>query len=186
MLSKEILQQFIAENIPGYKIYPVSGDSDGLCMISSLSISLSHVLKRHVTNKDVENVIRKEAFENQGFYVDFAPGVNILEELENFLKNPLKFYGEDTCDLFLMMCGNGFNANTVIFQSDEEKAWIVNLAPNDKEHSTTLYFGRSVSLHVDPVLPINFVMPSLDISHSEDAILGIEGLTDDTDRGKYN
>eukprot|EP00111_Clytia_hemisphaerica_P013313 TCONS_00039070-protein len=87
MLSKEILQQFIAENIPGYKIYPVSGESDGLCMISSLSISLSHVLKRHVTNKDVENVIRKEAFENQGFYVDFAPGVNILEELENFLKN---------------------------------------------------------------------------------------------------
>ena len=50
-----------------------------------------------------------------------------------------------------MVLGNAFKVNVTIFQSNIEKAWIANLNEVDR-YKTTLFFGRSESLHLDSII----------------------------------
>ena len=50
-----------------------------------------------------------------------------------------------------MVLGNTFKINVTIFQSNIEKAWIVDLNEAGR-YETTLFFGRSESLHLDQII----------------------------------
>ena len=77
----------------------------------------------------------------------------MLKDFERILKNPLKNYDSDTTDLFLTALGSAFQVNVIIFQSDEKECWIVDQTSEETEFEDTLYFARTLSPHVDPVVP---------------------------------
>ena len=151
--SKEVLASFISENLPGYKVSPVPGD--GLCMVHSFSSALTTLHGRTFTNDDVICKLRGELLSNFDFYKVFCRGVSILSELEKFLQSPLAYYNAEVFDLFMHASGNAFEVNIIIFCADTKKAWIVDFSKNDKKYNTTLHFARGLSVHVDPVLPID-------------------------------
>ena len=87
------------------------------------------------------------------FYKQFCTeGVDLLSELDRFLEEPLRYYNIDVVDLFIKALGNAFEVNIIIFQSNAEQCWIINLSNESDEFSDTLHFARTESLHIDPVL----------------------------------
>ena len=69
------------------------------------------------------------------------------------MKDPLTFYDSDPTDLFLSAFGDDFKVNIIVFQSDDAMCWVVNLSNKENPFKETLYFARSLSLHIDPVIP---------------------------------
>ena len=76
-----------------------------------------------------------------------------MAKFETIMKDPLKFYDSDMTDLFLSALGDAFEVNVIVFQSDDAKCWVVNLSNKENPFKETLYFARSLSLHIDPVIP---------------------------------
>ena len=52
--------------------------------------------------------------------------------LEKFLMSPLEYYDNEILDSFVMVLGNACKVNVTIFQSNIEKAWIVDLNGPDR------------------------------------------------------
>ena len=52
--------------------------------------------------------------------------------LEKFLMSSLGYYDNDILDSFVMVLGNACKVNVTIFQSNTEKAWIVDLNGPDR------------------------------------------------------
>ena len=67
------------------------------------------------------------------------------------------------------MVGNAFKVNVTIFQSNIEKAWIVDLNEADR-YEITLFFGRSESLHLDPII-YNGIDKRCDDSDDSDIVI---------------
>ena len=148
-----MLQSYIDEMMPGYFLKRIAGD--GLCIISSFKEGLSSV-GREVSTEFLLDTLRSEVLQKFDFYRGFCEeNVNILLELDNFLKNPLQYYNTDTCDTFLIALGNALGCKTVILQSSPKECWTVDLNKDDDGFSITLYFARSTSDHFDAVVPIN-------------------------------
>ena len=98
--------------------------------------------------------MRTELNTNKIFYQGFCQdNIDILEEFEKYLKDPLENYGKDSIDLLLNALGNAYKLGIIIFQSNSEQCWLVNQADNMNQFTETLYFVRTESLHVDPVIP---------------------------------
>ena len=92
-----IHERYINEKKPGCIIQNVR--ADGLCVIRSFQEGLKICYQNDVTIAKLRN----EVLHNYNFYSEFSSNeVNILTELGNFLKNPLKYYNSDTVDLLLM------------------------------------------------------------------------------------
>ena len=105
--SFTILERYINEKKPGYIIKEVS--ADGLYLIRSFQEGLKICYQDDVTIEEVITKLRSEVLHNYNFCSDFSSNeVDILIELDNFLKNPLKYYNSDTVDLFLMALGNAY------------------------------------------------------------------------------
>ena len=90
-------------------------------------------------------------------------------ELEKFLMSPLGYYDNNIVDLFVMVLGNAFKVNITIFLSDIEKAQIVDLNEADI-YETTLFLGRSESLHLDPII-YNGIDKRCDDSDDSDTVI---------------
>ena len=67
--------------------------------------------------------------------------------------NPLSNYNGDTTDLYLAALGETYDVNIVVFQSNQEKFWILNLSNMENPYPETSYFARTLLLHVVPVIP---------------------------------
>ena len=76
-----------------------------------------------------------------------------MVEFETTMKDPLKLYDSDTTDLFLSALTDAFEINAIVCQSDDAKCWVVNLSNEENHFKETLYFARSLSLHIDLVIP---------------------------------
>ena len=76
-----------------------------------------------------------------------------MQELGLFLDNPLVYYNINTADLFLDAFKNAYKVNFMVFQSNGQKCWICDLNNNEHSFSSTLHFARTLSLHVDPIIP---------------------------------
>ena len=76
-----------------------------------------------------------------------------MVEFETIMKDHLEFYDSDTTQLFLRTLGDVFKFNVIVFQSHEAKCWVVNLSNEENPFKETLYFAKSLSLHIDPVIP---------------------------------
>ena len=68
------------------------------------------------------------------------------------MSNPLKFYNSEVVDIFLLALGNAYEVNTVVLQSNVDKSWATNLSDTKNNFTTNLYFAKSLSAHVDPII----------------------------------
>ena len=67
--------------------------------------------------------------------------------------DPSKFYDSDKADLFLSAPGDVFKVNVIVLQSVNAKCCVVDLSNDENSFKESLYFARSLSLHIDPVIP---------------------------------
>ena len=65
----------------------------------------------------------------------------------------MAYYNSNTADLFLVALGNAYKANIMVFQSNEQKCWICDINNNEHSFSSRLHFARTLSPHVDPIVP---------------------------------
>ena len=162
VLSKDMLSQYVQEQLPNYYIEAVAGD--GLCILRSFKVALEKTKERTVNIDSILETLRSEILGQYEFYKEFSSNtINILKELDNFLKEPLKYFNTDTGDIFLMALGNAYEVKTVILQSNCHKCWTTDLSDQSKNYMSTLYFARSESLHLEPIIPKS----STDSSDSE-------------------
>ena len=67
---------------------------------------------------DVLDGLRSEILDDLSFYAAFCSNnINVLCELDMFLKDPLKYYKCETVDLFIHTFGNSYNCRVIIFRS---------------------------------------------------------------------
>ena len=154
-VSKQVVDSVLDINVPRRKIKPVAGDR--LCMVNLLLEALTHVTGNQATRKDVVSQLQRDLVTKFDFHKMFSMSskdIDILTELDKFLESPLTCYNESTSDLFLAALGNVYKVNIIIFQSDEKRCWICDLSENTNSYSTTLYFSRTLSPHIDPVVKL--------------------------------
>ena len=98
---------------------------------------------------------------------------------ERFLENPLAQYKENTTDLFLNALGNSYNVNIIVIKSDRNSSWIEDIKTNDGGESKTLYFVKTLSKHIDPILsctPQTMGGNNASTNTNDDSDLEITGL----------
>ena len=118
---------------------------DGMCMLGSFSIALKYVFSEEFPVQSITKSLRRDLLTNQGFYQQCSvDNINLLVELEKFLDNPLRYYTEDTSDLFLLALGDAFKVNVIVFQSNTERCWIADSSKNSSD-LPSLYFGRTLN-----------------------------------------
>ena len=126
-------------------------------MVNSFLEALTHVTGNQTARKDVASQLQRELLTKFDFHKMFSMSskdIDILTELDKFLESPLTCYNESTSDLFLAALGSAYKVNIIIFQSDEKRCWICDLSENTNSYSTTLYFSRTLSPHIDPVVKL--------------------------------
>ena len=157
--SEEVAAEFIRSYLPGYVIHPVP--RDGLCIFNAFRVNLLGV-GQHETIETISSRLKSE-LEKDEYMHYMTEDKDIVEEVDRFLKDPLKLYNKDIADIFLEALSMAFKVNIIIFQSDVVQCQILeNINPNNMFRHT-IYFVRGTSLHFDPVIPIS--MPSS--THSE-------------------
>jgi len=146
-----LVDAFINDNLPGYKISHVQGD--GLCIFHAFSEGMFWLRGFRIPVEEIKTALRDQLTSFKAYYSNFSESsVDIVEELDRIFQNPLANYDSDTTDLFLSALSDHFEVNVVVYQSNAEKCWIVNLSNMDSPFNDTLHFARSLSLHVDPVV----------------------------------
>ena len=140
-LSKEVAEKFIKVVLPNFGIKSVPGD--GLCIIHAFRESLSYI-GRNQTLEQIKGALRQEIPHYQKY-----SDTNVITQLDKYLEDE-----KDTVDFFLPALGRAYGVNVLIFQSDCEKCVILDdsVHTDNALHKKTLYFVRTLSLHVDPVV----------------------------------
>ena len=138
--------------LSGFEITRVQGD--GLCILHGFVEGIFHLRDVYKIIPDVQEVLKNKLEKNKEHCSYFgAYTKDIMVEFEAIMKDPLKFYESDTTDLFLAALRDAFKVNVIVFQSDDAKCWVANLSNEENPFKETLYFARSLSLHIDPVIP---------------------------------
>ena len=144
--SFTILERYINEKKPSYIIKKVS--TDGLYVIRSFQEGLEICYQDDVTIEEVIAKLRSEVLHNYNFYTEFSSNeVNTLTELDNFLKNLLKYYNSDTVDLLLITLGNAFQCRIVVYQCTETNAWTNDLRDN-KSSTKRFFISQKLNCHI--------------------------------------
>ena len=79
-----------------------------------------------------------------------------MNKLEQYLDEPLSQYDKAITDLFLDALGMTFKVYIKILQSDCSKCSFFDQVSTSILFKDTLYFVRTESLHLDPVVPSNY------------------------------
>ena len=138
--------------MPDYEIIRVAGD--GLCILRAFKECMEVATGKEIVMDDIKENLRKEMSGN--FYQTlFSKNTKICvrDEVERFLINPLGSCDSEICDMFLAALGNAYKVNIKICQSNLKKCWITDLSNEKKGFARTLYFARSLSAHVDAIVP---------------------------------
>ena len=102
--------------------------------------------------EDLKDRLRTEMSLN--LYQTLYPDISVPDEVNQFsIKSVGLLQQWRVCDMFLAALGNTFKMNIKVFQSDCHKCWITDLSDKQKRYNTTLYFARSLSPHVDAIIP---------------------------------
>ena len=132
--------------LPGFEIRRVQGD--GLCILHAFVEGIFYLLDVYKSIPDVQEVLKNPLEKSKEHYSHFsADSKDIMVEFETIMKDPV------TTDLFLSALEDAFKVNIIVFQSNEAKCWVVNLSNEENPFNDILYFARSLSLHIDPVIP---------------------------------
>ena len=138
----------------GFEIRRVHGD--GLCTPHAFVDGSFHLcnIYKSIPEKVVQEVLKNQLEKNKENYSHFSADTrDIMAKFETIMKDPLKFYDSNMTNLFLSALGDAFKVNVIVFQSDDAKCWVVNLSNKENPFKETLYFARSLPLHIDPVIP---------------------------------
>ena len=149
--SKETAIAYIEERLPGYQIKAVKGD--GMCILYSFREALDSI-DITVTAEEIKSILNLELSKNKGYDNFTTSRVNISNKLQLFLNSSMTYYNADTTDLFLFALGNFFDINIAIFKSNERECWAEDLLKNDGCNRQTVYFVKTLSQRIDPVVPI--------------------------------
>ena len=140
--------------------------------LRSFAAGISNGLRRHVSLDEVAASLKEEFIKNREFYEAFMEEEMKTKteiELGKLLMSPLGYYDNDIVDFSVMVLGNAFKVNVTIFQSNIEKVWIADLNEDDR-YETTPFFGRSESLHLDPII-YNEIDKRCDDSDDSDIVI---------------
>ena len=150
-ISKDVVDAFIKNNLPDYKIYPVQGD--GLCIFHAFSEGIFWLRGFRILVDEIMIALKDQLTSFKAYYSNFSESsVDIVEELDRIFQNPLANYDSDTTDLFLAALSDHYEVNVMVYQSNAEKCWIVNLSNINSPFAETLHFARTLSLHIDLVI----------------------------------
>ena len=117
----------LTENLTLYqrKLVPTPGNWS--CFIESVRTCLAndHLIEK--PSQTVENSILEELYDNVGQYSQFHEGTNmkILQNAQQFLKEPLLMYATDIVDIIVCAAANALQTNFAIFQNIRGKAVII-------------------------------------------------------------
>ena len=150
VISQEKAAEFIKANLPSHKIFHVEGDE--LCTLRSFLMRIRSTLEIDLTLDDIISTLREEYSENAHIYQSFSADDDLCTAFERFLENPFGQYNENTTDLFLHALGNSYNVNIIDIKSDRNSSWIEDITSNDGGENKTLYFVKTLSEHIDPIL----------------------------------
>ena len=147
----EKLEQYVQQQKPGAIIKEVN--SDGLCVVRSFQESLQLCYNMEVKLSDVLDGLRSEILNNHSFYAAFSSNnINVLCELDMFLKDPLKYYKCETVDLFIHALGNAYDCRVIIFRANQTNSWTTDLSVEGKQYDRVLYFAMTDLNHMDLVI----------------------------------
>ena len=93
-------------------------------------------------------MLKNQLEKNKEHYFHF-----ITTDTKDIMVNPSKFYDSDKTGLFLSAHGDVFKVNVIVLQPVDAKCCVVNLSNEENPFKESLYFARSLSLHIDPAIP---------------------------------
>ena len=106
-----------------------------------------------VTLSEAKSSLRGELTSNHAYDKDFSPDdICLLDELQLFLDSPMEYYNINTVDLFLYALSNVFQVDVLVIKSNTENCWFEDLTGNNTENRKKLYFVKTLSQHIDPVV----------------------------------
>ena len=149
-LSWDVAVKYIAKRLPEHRIKQVT--PDGFCIIYAFLEGLLSIGRKE-TFQSVAAALR-EQLQTESFQASSASTQNIVEEFDSYMEDPLSQYDQDTADLYLDGLGLAYKVNIVTFRSDCKKCVELNLVNPLNSFEKTLYFLRTESVHIDPVVPL--------------------------------
>ena len=134
-----------------------------MCILHSFREAIDSISIK-VTLEEIKSILKLELSTNKDYGNFTTSGVNLSNKLQLFLNSPMTYYNADTTD-FLFALGNFFDISIVIFKSNERECWAEDLMKNYVCNRETVYFVKTLSQHIDPVVPI----PTQDMSSDDSA-----------------
>ena len=126
---------------------------DGFIVIRVFQEVLSICYNENNKLCDVKADLRSEILRNFDECFAFSSNkVNVLTELDRFLGNSLQYYNSDILDLFLIVQGNSYACNTIVYRCTKKDTWTANINNPEKHYTKTLYFAMTNKDHVNLVL----------------------------------
>ena len=97
------------------KLVPIPGNRS--CFIESVKTFLANDHLIDIPSQTVENSILEEMYDNVGQYSQFHEGTNreILQDAEQYFKEPLLMYATDIVDVIVCAAANALETNFAIF-----------------------------------------------------------------------
>ena len=145
---RDILPVYVEEKLPDYEIRRVSGD--GLCVLRSFKVCTEAATGQSIPLEDIKQKLKGEMSLN--YYRTFLPNVDINNEVEKLLLDPLRCYHSKICDVFLLVLGYTYRVNVRICQPNVKECWVTDLSNPSNYFQLSLYFARSLSYHLDPII----------------------------------
>ena len=89
---------YVEEKFPDYKIRQIPGDS--LCIPRSFKVCMEAATGQPIPLEEIKKKLKGELC--LYYYSTFLPNVDINNEVEKFLLDPLGFSDSEICDVFLL------------------------------------------------------------------------------------
>ena len=117
---------------------------------------LSMRLGNQVTINALKDLLRKEVTDNYSFYSSFSEDcTNVIEEIEKFLSNPVKYYASDTADLILQALARALSIKGTVFKINSDGLVSgFDVGVDASQSHLTCCFARTDVCHVDSVLDL--------------------------------
>ena len=111
-------------------------------------------ISRYYTLDNLKQSLQCEIASNTQFYKDYSTeDVDLLVDVRKYVENPLGNYSSASADLYITALARAIQVNAIVFQSTVDTCFIVNQGEDSIVHNETLYFLRTESMHIDPILP---------------------------------
>ena len=145
---RDILAVYVEEKLPDYEIRGIPGD--GLCVLRSFKVYMEAATGQSIPLEDIKQKLKEEMCLD--YYSMFLRNVGINNGVEKFLLDPPRCYDSEICHVFQLALGNTYIVNVRIYQANVKECWLTDLSNPSNDFQLSLYFARSLSNHLDPIV----------------------------------